>query len=139
MKKITALIMALLLVVAFCGCEGEGAPKNEKTSAVFQNGDIVGEGKTDFEFSVKYEDGKTEKCTVKTNKKTVGEALLDNGIITGEDGKYGLYVKTVNGVEADYDKTKTYWAFYVNGEYATSGVDTTPIKKGEKYSFEIGK
>ncbi|MBE7012283.1 MAG: DUF4430 domain-containing protein [Ruminococcaceae bacterium] len=139
MKRIIALIMALLSVMVFCGCEGEVKDTSSPDEKVFRDGDVVGEGEKSFEFSVKYEDGKTEKCIVKTDKKTVGEALIENGIITGEDGKYGLYVKTVNGVLADFDKTKTYWAFYINGEYATSGVDSTEIKKGEKYSFEIGK
>ena len=139
MKRIIALMM-LVFMVTLCGCGGnEETASNTETKKVFFDGDIIGEGKTSFEFSVKYEDGKVEKCTVKTDKKTVGEALMENGIITGEDGQYGLYVKTVNGEYADYDKTGTYWAFYINGEYATSGVDTTKISNGEKYSFEIGK
>ena len=141
MKKIMALIMILMLGVTLFGCGGDASEKTEKAEIekVFADGDIVGEGKNSFEFSVKYEDGKTEKCTVKTDKKFVGEALIENGIITGEDGKYGLYVKTVNGEYADFDESGTYWAFYVNGEYANSGVDTTEIRNGEKYSFEIGK
>ena len=60
-------------------------------------------------------------------------------LIAGEKSAYGLYVKTVNGISADYDKDKTYWAFYVNGSYASSGVDTTPIKEGEVYMFKVEK
>ena len=137
MKKILLLMMAVL-VLLLCGCK-EDAKVVSETAKIFENGDVVGQGEKAFEFSVKYEDGKSETCTIKTDKETVGDALLENEIISGEDGPYGLYVKTVNGVEADYDKSKTYWAFYVNGEYATNAVDATKIKDGEKYSFEIGK
>ena len=49
------------------------------------------------------------------------------------------YVKTVNGITADYDADGVYWAFYVNGEYAVSGVDSTPIAEGESYSFKVEK
>ena len=138
MRKL-ALVVLALFVVTLCGCQKKEEVELKQTAEVFTDGVIVGEGENEFEFSVKYENGKIERCTVKTDKKTVGEALIENGIITGEDGPYGLYVKSVNGVVADFDKTGTYWAFYVNGEYATNGVDSTEIKDGEKYSFEIGK
>ena len=32
-------------------------------------------------------------------------------------------------------KDGKYWAFYVNGEYAVSGVDTTEITEGGLYEF----
>ena len=76
---------------------------------------------------------------IHTDKETVGEVLLDLGLIEGEEGAYGLYVKTVNGITVDYDKDKAYWAFYVNGEYAVSGVDTTAITEGDTYSFKVEK
>ena len=60
-------------------------------------------------------------------------------LITGEQGEYGLYVKTVNGVTADYDKDGTYWAFYINGEYGMTGVDVTTITEGESYSLKVEK
>ena len=60
-------------------------------------------------------------------------------LIAGDESEYGLYVKTVNGVTADYDKDRTYWAFYVNGEYANTGVDSTPVEDGAVYSFRIEK
>lgn len=76
---------------------------------------------------------------IHTDKTTVGEALLDVDLITGETSEYGLYVKTVNGITADYDADQTYWAFYVNGEYATAGVDSTTIEEGATYSFKVEK
>ena len=65
--------------------------------------------------------------------------LLKLGVIAGEDSDYGLYVKTVNGETADYDKDGAYWAFYVNGEYAMSGVDYTAPEAGTTYGFHVEK
>ena len=101
--------------------------------------EVLGEGETVFTFIVTDADGNDTQFEIHTDKKTVGEALLDLGLIAGEDSEYGLYVKTVNGVTADYDTDQTYWAFYVDGEYAQSGVDSTDITVGSTYSFKIEK
>ncbi|MBQ7660763.1 MAG: DUF4430 domain-containing protein, partial [Clostridia bacterium] len=77
--------------------------------------------------------------TVHTDKSTVGEALVDAGLIAGDMGPYGLYVKSVNGVRADYDKDGCYWAFYIDGEMAMQGVDATEIAAGVAYMFKIEK
>lgn len=75
--------------------------------------------------------------TIKTDKTTVGEALMEHGLIDGEQGAYGLYVKEVNGMVADYDVDQTYWAFYVNGEYGMTGVDMTEINEADVYQLEL--
>ena len=77
--------------------------------------------------------------TIKTDKTTVGEALMEHGLIDGEMGEWGLYVKEVNGMVADYDVDQTYWAFYVNGEYGMSGVDMTEINEADVYKLELTK
>ena len=80
-------------------------------------------------------DGKSIKATIKTDAKTVGEALLDLGIIDGEDSDFGLYVTTVNGVTLDYNQDGRYWAIYIDGEYAMTGVDSTEIVDGTAYKL----
>jgi len=77
--------------------------------------------------------------TIKTDKTMVGEALMEHGLIAGEQGAYGLYVKQVNGMTADYDVDQTYWAFYVNGEYGGTGVDMTEINEADTYQLELTK
>ena len=77
--------------------------------------------------------------TIHTNATTVGDALVSLGLIEGEEGQYGIYVKTVNGMLADWDVDQTYWAFYVNGEYGMNGVDKTDIEDGKVYSFRVSK
>ena len=84
-------------------------------------------------------DGNETNFVVSTDKETVGDALLELNLIEGDDREYGLYVKTVNGITADYDTDGTYWAFYVNGEYASTGVDSTPVNEGDTYEFKVEK
>lgn len=100
---------------------------------------VLGEGQTMFLFAVVDKDGNETNFEIHTDKETVGEALLDLELIAGEDGEFGLYVKTVNGITADYDVDQTYWAFYVDGEYAMSGVDATTVEDGKTYAFKVEK
>ena len=44
-------------------------------------------------------------------------------------------VDTVNGITLDYNKDGMYWSFYINGEYAMTGVDATPVEANATYSF----
>ncbi len=92
-----------------------------------------------FTFIVVDEHGTETSFPITTKKKMVGEALMDEGLIEGEEGAYGLYVKKVNGIFAEYETTGTYWAFYVNGEYAIYGVDKTEVVDGATYSFKVTK
>ena len=93
----------------------------------------------EFTFKVTDASGKETDFTINTDKKTVGEALLEKNLIAGDDSEYGLYVKTVNGVTLDYDKDVMYWAFYENGQYASKGVDSTEVTAGAEYAFKAEK
>ena len=115
-----SLIAAMAISFVACDKQNDGDEEVVKT----------------FTFVAKFVDGTSKTYTVETTKKTVGEALIDEGLIAGEDGPYGLYVKTVDGVTLDYDTDGMYWAFYANGQYATAGVDKTDIVDGATYSFE---
>ena len=141
-KKLLSLILCMVLIAAMAlfvtGCSDK-TDEAVLTTTVYESGSVLGEGNTSFTFSVSDIDGNESAFEVKTDKTTVGEALLDTGIIAGDDGDYGLYVKEVNGITADFDTDGTYWAFYINGEYAMSGVDTTDIEAGAAYAFKVEK
>ena len=95
----------------------------------------LGTGAVEFFFDVKDADGNETKFTIHTDKATVGEALLELKLIEGEESAYGLYVKTVNGKTYDYNEDGKYWAFYIGGEYASTGVDSTNVEAGQTYAF----
>ena len=121
------------------GDDAEGEEDAEQTGDAASDVTELGEGAVSFQFSVVDKDGNETKFVIHTDKDTVGAALFGLGLIEGKEDVYGLYVKKVNGITADYDVDKTYWAFYVNGEYAMSGVDKTNITKGESYMFKVEK
>lgn len=147
MKRLLSFILCIVLVAAmalFAGCSDSKkteTPSENITEQSEQTADVkeLGEGNTKFDFTVADKDGNETKFVVKTDKKTVGEALLDAGLIEGEEGQYGLYVKKVNGITADYEIDGTYWGFFVNDAMAPAGVDMTEIKEGESYAFKVSK
>lgn len=100
---------------------------------------VLGEGAVVFNFTVADLEGAETAYEIHTDETTVGAALLALEVIAGEDSDYGLYVTEVNGITADWDADKTYWAFYIDGEYAVTGVDTTEITEGAAYSFVLTK
>lgn len=84
-------------------------------------------------------DGSTKSFTYTTSAEYLGEVILAEGLVRGEEGEYGLYILTVDGEDAVYEDDGAYWALYQNGEYATSGADTTPIQDGDVFRFEYTK
>ena len=147
-KKITSLLLCMMLIAAMAfttvGCNTKSKNDNNQpaTETVVSEEtkiNVLGEGQTTFLFTVVDKDGNETNFEIHTDKSIVGEALLELDLIAGDESEFGLYVKTVNGITADYDVDKTYWAFYVNGEYASSGVDTTTIEEGAAYSFKVEK
>ena len=141
-NKISSLILSMMLIVAMalcitgCGDKQETPNTQTGTEAEVQ---VLGEGNTQFIFTVVDGSGNETVFEIHTNKTIVGDALLELNLIVGEESQYGLYVKTVNGITADYDVDQTYWAFYINGEYAMSGVDTTEITVGDSYAMKVSK
>lgn len=145
MKKVISVIaVAVCLGILLCCCGGNESGPQGTTETPPQTQDIfalseIGTGEKSFTFEVHTEDGSVKTITVNTDKSTVGEALLEYAIIDGEQGDYGLYVKSVNGIVADYETNGAYWAFYINGNYASSGVDLTEINENDIYSFRYEK
>ena len=152
-KTISLMSVAALLLVCLMGmtaCGQQQLPEYEEPSQE-ENADLglwkdakyianteLGEGATTVTVQVKA-DERQITFTIHTDKTTVGEALQEHNLLEGEESQYGLYVQKVNGIVADYDVDQYYWAFYVNGEYGMSGVDTTNIEEGVTYSFERTK
>lgn len=121
-KLLSLILIAAMIVIATVGCKDKKVTDTSEKSFTFVVCDAAG---TETVFDLK------------SDKSTVGEALLAEGLIEGEDSQYGLYVKKVNGIEAVYEKDGTYWSFYIDGEYAMTGVDTTPIEDGKCYMFKV--
>ena len=155
-KSTLALILALLLSLCLFSCKKGPAetPENGGSGAVGEDGTIAPEGlwanatyleDTSFGEGAKtvtvkvIVEGKSVTFTIKTDAETLGEALLAHNLIAGDQGDFGLYIKYVNGIRADYDLDKRYWNFTKNGEYMMTGVDGTAIADGEAYELTYAK
>lgn len=122
-KKILSMILIAAMIMTMCaGCAKKGT---EATGA------------KEFTFVVVDKAGNEETFQINTERAIVGDALMDEKLIEGDSSEYGLYVTKVNGIEAIYENDGTYWAFYVNGQYAMTGVDTTDIENGATYMFKV--
>ena len=132
------MLLAVMMLMSMMSC-GETVDKEGLwENATYLKDKEFGKGENTAVVEVAVADQKVT-FTVHTDKDTVGEALMEHELISGDEGDYGLYVKKVNGITADYDVDQSYWAFYINGEYAMTGVDVTEIVEGDIYRLEYAK
>lgn len=128
-KKIIGAIIALVVVVAvFFGIY----KANQPTTFV---------GSKEYTVTVVDDEGNKKKYEASTDQKYLGDALeeldenSDEFSLESDDTDYGMYITTVNGLEADYDKDQAYWSIYVNGEYGQYGADSQPVKNNDKFKL----
>lgn len=123
--KLISLCLTLLLLVAavFSGCANKDREKEGE--------------KCTFTFSVVFEDGSTKSQEITTTKEFVGAALENDGLIEGEMSQYGLTVHTVCGETVEFGKDQKYWAVYIDGDYALSGIDSIKCSEIEKVEFKV--
>ena len=125
-NRIMSLVLALIMLMSLAACAKPAAQAVEEPAA---------EAAKNLTIKVTWE-GKDEILQVKTNEETLGAALLAEGLISGSDSEWGLFVDTVNGHFADSAKGK-YWVFTKSGEMVMTGVDSTPIEDGDSFEWYI--
>lgn len=138
MKKLLALLLALVMALSMTACvQDEITPETTASTeaTIPADGSELGEGATTFTFEVVMKDETKYTYTIHTDKEILGEVLLDLGLVSGEQGDYGLYVTSVLGVALDYSADGYWWSLTVNGESATTGADGVTIEEGGTYAF----
>ena len=139
-KKLLSLILVFVLIAAaaLTGCSGNPAETTApiETTDPSVDIDVLGMGSKSFELTIVDKEGTEHLYLIHTDEEMVGFALIAHELIEGEEGPYGMYIKSVLGQKLDYETDKMYWSFYVNGEYAMTGVDQTPILEGEQYMLK---
>ena len=139
MQKTLTVSISILLVLMLClvSCntvDAEGLWEN----ATYRRDMTFGEGEKTVQVEVIVAE-ESVTFTVNTDEKYLGDALIAHGLIDGDEGPYGLYIKVVNGITADYDVDQSYWALTKDGQTCMSGVDTTEIADGEHYELVYTK
>ena len=121
-KKLIIAAIALFAVVALFLC----------VYFVTRPEGVAGEKSITVE--VVHGDGTTKSFSIRTEEEFLAHALIAEGIISDEGIETGMYF-TVDGEIALWDPDQAYWSFYVNGEYAMEGMNTTPIADGATYKL----
>ena len=90
--------------------------------------------------TVIHKDGSEKVFEVETDALYLGEVLVEEGIVEGEMGPYGLMISAADGEVADWNVDQSYWAIFIGEEYATTGADQIPIYGGDvfKLVYTIG-
>lgn len=139
MKKVLSVISVFVLFAAMAwnvtGCSSKSEPQETMSATTIDTKAVLGEGSKVFYFVAVDLEGNESKYEIHSDATFVGEALIEHSLIDGDDGEYGLYVKTVNGITLDWDKDAKYWSFLVGGDYAMTGCDMTEIEDGVTYTF----
>ncbi len=133
--KILTLLIALLLCLGlFASCAEKIDAQGNWENATHRSDKAFGEGKKTIELQV-IADEQSVTFTIHTDEEMLGDALTQHGLIEGEMGDFGIYIKKVNGIRADYDVDQHYWSLSRDGEVLMTGADMTPIADGEHYEF----
>ncbi len=120
--KLFIAVTALVVVVAIM----LGVYTSQRPEAV--------EGQKTITVDVIHGDEEVKTFEVTTTLESLGEALEEEGLIEGEEGPYGIYIKTVDG-ETVNDANQEWWCLTKGGEEWMDSADQTIINDGDKYEF----
>lgn len=147
-KKLTVIVAVVVAIIAitlgFMACNNNPSANSaadlhsldtSQSAQAGQSQSSSPDAAKEYLFEVIHKDGTTTKKTLTTTETTLDQALLDAGLIAGDQDEYGLFVTEVDGETADYSKDGGWWKFLVNGEESSVGVSSTNIENGSTYSF----
>ncbi len=125
--QILSLILCMVLIAAVAlfafGCDDKASDGIEKQ----------------FTLTVVDADGHDTTYDITSTYIHLGDALQEEGLIEGEEGPYGFYIKRVTGILADYDVNGAYWRLVVNGAESLLGISSVKINTGDRYRLEYTK
>ena len=111
------------------------APTEAPTEPGIPEKQEIGKGAKTFTMTVTDAEQKNYELVIHTDKATVGEALSEYELADISDG----FLTAILGMEASWEKDKAYWAFYINGDFAMTGVNDTEIADGGNYALVYTK
>ena len=123
-KKLWVCLLALVLLMGAMSALWLGSRETAK------------EGSKEITVAVNHKDASKTVFTYKTDAQYLGEVLLEEGLVQGTEGPYGLEIHTVDGETADWNTDRSYWALYIGTEYATTGADGVVLTDGGEYLLE---
>ena len=122
-KKMIIAIGALVLVIAIMA------------GVFFATRPEAQSGGKEITVTVVHADGSSKDFVYKTDAEYLGEVIVAEGLVEGEDGPYGLMINAVDGEAASWEVNQSYWSILIGEEYATLGADSIAIEDGGDYSL----
>lgn len=130
------IVLSAAMVCSLVACDVDDPEGNPQESVLeTEEATVIGTGSVQCSVEVTHADGTTKVFLINTDQETVADALTEVGLISGEQGAYGLYILTVNGEYHKYESDGKFWAFYVNGESSMVGASGVNVEAGAIYSF----
>ena len=122
-KKILIAVLALVVVIGAMTALWLGS--REKAVA----------GGKAITVMVVHSDGTEKTLSYSTDAEYLGEVILSQGLVEGEEGPYGLEIHSVDGEKASWEENQSYWALFVGEDYATTGADGVVLTDGGVYKL----
>ena len=85
--------------------------------------------------TVVHKDGSEKVFTCQTEEEFLGKVLVNENIVVGNYGEFGLYFDTADGEKADWNVDNGWWQVFVGKEAAITGADQIPIADGGTYKL----
>jgi len=123
-KKLVIAAIAVLAVIALMA--GIWFATRPETEA----------GSKGYTVTVVHKDGSEKVFEYRTDEEYLAGALLEEGLVSGEDSQYGLTIITVDGEAAVWETDNAYWAIWIGEEMATTGISEIPVYDGSSYKLE---
>ena len=92
-------------------------------------------GAKEITVTVVHKDGSEKVFEYATDAEYLGDVIVAEGLVNGENGPYGLYFDTVDGEAAVWETDQAYWSILIGEEYATVGADGIVLTDGGEYSL----
>ena len=93
------------------------------------------EGEKTITVTVVHKDGTEKVFTCRTDAEYLGTVLVDEEIVVGQQGDFGLYFDTADGEKAEYSVDGGWWQVFIGEESATVGADSIVIADGDSFSL----
>lgn len=94
------------------------------------------EGSKSITVTVNHGDKTQKVFAYRSDAGYLGDVLVEEGLVQGEIGPYGLEIHTVDGETASWEDNHSYWALYIGTDYATTGADGVVLTDGGEYTLE---
>ena len=93
-------------------------------------------GAKEISIVVTHADQSHNTFAYQTDREYLAEVLLENELVDGEMGQYGLFITTVDGETAD-DSKRQWWCITKGGKQVNTSADTTPIADGDQFELTL--